>query len=110
MAVAIVFDRRGLGVSELHPGCVAAQEMRELWSSVKRRLKKGGITSAKAEAKQVGKAAAKVPAKPAASLESSAVAAAGPGGVTDSNKAKAALASAAKSAHGRSQKPARKAA
>ena len=46
--------RHGLGVAELHPSSVAAQEMRELWASVKRRLKKGA-TTAKAEAKQVAK-------------------------------------------------------
>ncbi len=46
--------RHGLGVAELHPSSVAAQEMRELWASVKRRLKKGA-TAAKAEAKQVAK-------------------------------------------------------
>ena len=56
--------RHGLGVAELHPSSVAAQEMRELWASVKRRLKKGA-TTAKAEAKQVGKAEAKAPAKAA---------------------------------------------
>ena len=56
--------RHGLGVAELHPSSVAAQEMRELWASVKRRLKKGA-TTAKAEAKQVGKADAKAPAKAA---------------------------------------------
>jgi len=54
--------RHGLGVAELHPSSVAAQEMRELWASVKRRLKKGA-TTAKAEAKQVAKADAKAPAK-----------------------------------------------
>ena len=56
--------RHGLGVAELHPSSVAAQEMRELWASVKRRLKKGA-TTAKAEAKQVAKADAKAPAKAA---------------------------------------------
>ncbi|MFY9831517.1 MAG: ParA family protein [Methylocystis sp.] len=56
--------RNGLGVAELHPSSVAAQEMRELWASVKRRLKKGA-TTAKAEAKQVGKVEAKAPAKAA---------------------------------------------
>ena len=56
--------RHGLGVAELHPSSVAAQEMRELWASVKRRLKKGA-TTAKAEAKQVGKVEAKAPAKAA---------------------------------------------
>ena len=56
--------RHGLGVAELHPSSVAAQEMRELWASVKRRLKKGA-TTAKAEAKQVAKGDAKAPAKAA---------------------------------------------
>jgi len=54
--------RHGLGVGELHPSGVAAQEMRELWASVKRRLKKGA-TTAKVETKQVAKAEAKVEAK-----------------------------------------------
>jgi len=56
--------RHGLGVAELHPSSVAAQEMRELWASVKRRLKKGAAT-AKAEAKQIAKGDAKAPAKSA---------------------------------------------
>jgi chromosome partitioning protein len=56
--------RHGLGVAELHPSSVAAQEMRELWASVKRRLKKGAAT-AKAEAKQIAKGDAKAPAKAA---------------------------------------------
>ena len=60
--------RHGLGVAELHPSSVAAQEMRELWASVKRRLKKGA-TAAKAEAKQVAKADAKAPAKAAAKAD-----------------------------------------
>lgn len=33
--------RLGLGVSEYNPDGVAAEEMRELWGSIKRRLKKG---------------------------------------------------------------------
>ncbi|PPD46609.1 MAG: ATPase [Methylocystis sp.] len=49
--------RLGLGVSEYNPDGVAAQEMRELWGSIKRRLKK---------AAQDSKPAAKAPAKPAA--------------------------------------------
>lgn len=60
--------RQGLGVGELHPSSVAAQEMRELWASVKRRLKKGA-TTAKAEVKQVGKADAKAPAKTVANAD-----------------------------------------
>jgi len=60
--------RHGLGVAELHPSSVAAQEMRELWASVKRRLKKGATTT-KAETKQVGKADAKAPAKAAANAD-----------------------------------------
>ncbi|MGA8171348.1 MAG: AAA family ATPase [Methylocystis sp.] len=55
--------RHGLGVGELHPSSVAAQEMRELWTSVKRRLKKGAPT-AKAEAKQEVVAEIKVVAAP----------------------------------------------
>ena len=33
--------RQGLGVCELHPAGFAAEEMKELWKSVQRRLKKG---------------------------------------------------------------------
>jgi len=64
--------RMGLGVCELNPDGVAAEEMRELWQSVKRRLKKGApATKAepKAEAKVEAKPAAKVEAKPAAKAE-----------------------------------------
>lgn len=64
--------RLGLGVSELHPDGIAAQEMRELWSSVKRRLKKMAAPAAKAEAK----AEAKTEAKPVAKLQPKAEAAA----------------------------------
>ncbi|MBY6242185.1 ParA family protein [Methylosinus sp. Sm6] len=39
--------RLGLGVSELHPDGVAAQEMRDLWASIKKRLKKGAAAPAK---------------------------------------------------------------
>jgi chromosome partitioning protein len=69
--------RHGLGVAELHPSSVAAQEMRELWASVKRRLKKGA-TTAKAEAKQVGKAVAKAASKATANAEPKAAANAEP--------------------------------
>lgn len=93
--------RHGLGVAELHPSGIAAQEMRELWASVKRRLKKGA-TTAKAEAKQAGKAEAKVAIKAAATVEPKAAAA--------STQPKPALALAAKSAPKPSPKPARKAA
>jgi chromosome partitioning protein len=41
--------RHGLGAAELNPWGVAAAEMRELWASVKRRLKK--IPAARAQAK-----------------------------------------------------------
>ena len=122
--------RHGLGVAELHPSSVAAQEMRELWASVKRRLKKGA-TAAKAEAKQVAKADAKAPTKGAANAEPKAPAkapakvaasfepkaavtaepkAAEPKAAADSTEPKPALALAAKPAHKPSQKPARKAA
>ena len=132
--------RHGLGVAELHPSSVAAQEMRELWASVKRRLKKGAAT-AKAEAKQVAKAGAdakapakvaikaaanaepKAPAKVAASVEPKAVLTsepktaeprepktAEPRAAADSTEPKPALALAAKPAHKPSQKHARKAA
>jgi chromosome partitioning protein len=49
--------RQGLGVSELNPEGVAAEEINELWGSIKRRLKKGAPAT---------KPAAKSPAKPAA--------------------------------------------
>ncbi len=126
--------RHGLGVAELHPSSVAAQEMRVLWASVKRRLKKGA-TTAKAEAKQVGKAAAKAASKAAANAEPKAAAStepkapakvaasvepkaavtaepktAEPKAAADSTEPKPALALAAKSAHKSSPKPARKAA
>lgn len=52
--------RVGLGVIELNPHGVAADEMRELWANVKRRLKKG---SGKTPAKE------KVDVKPEADLE-----------------------------------------
>jgi chromosome partitioning protein len=62
--------RLGLGVSELHPDGVAAQEMRDLWASIKKRLKKGAAPAkpAKAEAEPEVKAKpeAKAPAKPEA--------------------------------------------
>ncbi len=68
--------RLGLGVSELNPDGIAAQEMRELWSAVKRRLKKGGAV-AKVEAKAETKAEAKAP-KLAAKQEAPPVAEAAP--------------------------------
>jgi chromosome partitioning protein len=40
--------RLGLGVSELNPNGVAAQEMRELWESLRRRLKKEGVARPRA--------------------------------------------------------------
>lgn len=66
--------RLGLGVCELNPEGVASQEMRELWQSVKRRLKKGVAAPAakaepKVEAKPVAKVEAKVETKPAAKAE-----------------------------------------
>lgn len=66
--------RLGLGVCELNPEGVASQEMRELWQSVKRRLKKGVAAPAakaepKVEAKPVAKAEAKAETKPAAKAE-----------------------------------------
>jgi chromosome partitioning protein len=59
--------RFGLGVSEYNAEGVAAQEMKELWSSVKRRLKKqqAGKIEAKAEATTEAKAT-KAEVKPAA--------------------------------------------
>jgi chromosome partitioning protein len=131
--------RHGLGVAELHPSSIAAQEMRELWASVKRRLKKGA-TAAKAEAKQVSRAESKAAPKAAASAEPKAPAkvvasaepkaaasvepkdpvsaerktgeakAAEPKAAADSTEPKPALALAAKPAHKPSPKPARKAA
>jgi chromosome partitioning protein len=57
--------RLGLGVSELHPDGVAAQEMRELWASIKKRLKKAATPAkpVKAEAKSEAKAESKTEAK-----------------------------------------------
>jgi chromosome partitioning protein len=46
--------RHGLGVGELNPDGVAAQEIRELWSSIKRRLKKGA-QAPKAASKPIAK-------------------------------------------------------
>jgi chromosome partitioning protein len=60
--------RLGLGVSELHPDGVAAQEMRDLWSSIKKRLKKAVAAPAKpvkAEAKADAKPEMKTEAKAA---------------------------------------------
>jgi chromosome partitioning protein len=59
--------RLGLGVCELNPEGVAAEEMRELWQSVKRRLKKG--VAAAPAVKAEPKAEAKVEAKPTAKVE-----------------------------------------
>ena len=57
--------RLGLGVSEYNPDGVAAEEMRELWSSIKRRLKKGAAP-AKPIAKIEPKAPVKIEPKPEA--------------------------------------------
>jgi chromosome partitioning protein len=56
--------RQGLGVHELNGDGVAAQEIKELWSSIKRRMKKGAPA-----AKPEPKAAAKIEAKPAPKAE-----------------------------------------
>jgi chromosome partitioning protein len=67
--------RLGLGVSELHPDGVAAQEMRELWQSIKKRLKKGAAAPAKpvkAEAKSETKSETKAEAKLEAKVEAKA--------------------------------------
>ncbi|ATQ69711.1 MULTISPECIES: ParA family protein [Methylosinus] len=59
--------RLGLGVSELHPDGVAAQEMRDLWASIKKRLKKGAAPAkpvkAEAEPEAKAKPETKAPAK-----------------------------------------------
>jgi chromosome partitioning protein len=55
--------RLGLGVDEYNPDGVAAQEVRELWGSIKRRLKRAPAAKAAAED---AKGAAKRPAKKAA--------------------------------------------
>jgi len=62
--------RLGLGAAELNPHGVAAAEMRELWASVKRRLKK--IPAARAGAKP---AAVKAPSARAGRLKPAAKAA-----------------------------------
>ncbi|HEY8260836.1 MAG TPA: AAA family ATPase [Methylosinus sp.] len=67
--------RLGLGVSELHPDGVAAQEMRELWQSIKKRLKKGAAAPAKpvkAETKSETKSETKAEAKLEAKVEAKA--------------------------------------
>lgn len=53
--------RHGCGVTEYAPHGVAADEMRALWASIKRRLNRGAVkkTPAKPAAKPVGKPAAK---------------------------------------------------
>lgn len=63
--------RLGLGVSELHPDGAAAQEMRELWNSIKRRLKKGAapVKTVKEDAKAETKTDAKPVAKPSSKQE-----------------------------------------
>ncbi len=56
--------RLGLGVSEYNPDGVAAQEMRELWGSIKRRLKRAPAKDAPAKPVAEPKAAdEKAPAK-----------------------------------------------
>ena len=58
--------RLGLGVGEYNPDGVAAQEIREVWSSIKRRLKKGApVVKARTEAKVEDKAVEAKPAKAA---------------------------------------------
>jgi chromosome partitioning protein len=58
--------RSGLGVGEYNPGGVAADEIHELWGSVKRRLKKGAQAAkpAKSEAVPAAKPDAKAAGKP----------------------------------------------
>ena len=65
--------RLGLGVTEYHPDGVAALEMKELWSSIKRRLKRAPAKSAapKANGKTAGKKAAEAPTQPQATAEKS---------------------------------------
>jgi chromosome partitioning protein len=57
--------RLGLGVAEYNPQGVAADEIRELWGSIKRRLKKGAASTkpAKAAAKNELTAEPKAPVK-----------------------------------------------
>lgn len=71
--------RLGLGVAEYNPEGVAAQEMKELWSSIKRRLKRVAAKPAaeKAAAEKPApaqKAATKAAAKPEAPQKAAAVA------------------------------------
>jgi chromosome partitioning protein len=57
--------RLGLGVSELNPEGVAAQEVKELWGSIKRRLKRAPAKAAPARPeKAVAEAAAPAPKAP----------------------------------------------
>lgn len=62
--------RLGLGVSELNPDGVAAQEMRDLWASIKKRLKKGAAPAKPAKAEPEAKA--KADAKPEPKTEAKA--------------------------------------
>jgi chromosome partitioning protein len=64
--------RLGLGVGEHNPDGVAADEMRELWGSIKRRLKKGA-PAAKLVAAAVAKPAAKAESKAEAKVETKSV-------------------------------------
>lgn len=59
--------RLGLGVGEYNPDGVAAQEMRELWNSIKRRLKRAPAKDAKDASTK--KAPAKTAPAPAAPVE-----------------------------------------
>ncbi len=66
--------RLGLGVCEYNPDGIAAKEMKELWSSIKRRLKRAGAKPApeKASAEKPAAAAHSAPApkaRPAAKAE-----------------------------------------
>ena len=92
--------RLGLGVSEFNPEGVAAQEVKELWGSIKRRLKRGPAKAAPAKPE---KAAAE--SAPAAKTSAPAAKASAPAAKASAQKAPAAAES--KSAP---KKPARKAA
>lgn len=90
--------RLGLGVSELNPDGVAAQEMKELWSSIKRRLKRAQDKSAPAKSEAKPAAAKSVAAAKSAAQSPAA---------TKSGSQKAA---GAETGDGAQRKPARRAA
>jgi len=63
-------SRLGLGVSEYNPDGVAAREMKELWSSIRRRLKRApSKPAAKSPAKSPAKSIVRTPTAPPAKID-----------------------------------------